>query len=261
MNFGPLLFLGIFLTFAAAWVGLVFMPSATLNQVTATQVEGSSLVNPAAYTGDQQLGRLVYQREGCVYCHTQQVRGGQYNNDLLRGWGSRRSIPQDYVHDYPVLLGTMRTGPDLANVGARLNVENWHYQHLYDPQLITAGSIMAPFRFLFTLQKIGERPTPEAVKFNFVYLRIAGDTAKVLADLKLAGFSLVERRGERYVGGFDPAKLAELAKIPGVKSAEPYVPAGYEIVPSADARHLVAYLKCLDHSYDAPPVQNYGRLK
>ena len=91
--------------------------------------------------------------------------------------------------------------------------------------------------------------------------RSAGDADKVLADLKAAGFNLVEQRGERYVGGFDLAKMQDLTKIPGVKAVEPYVPAGQEIVPTDDARNLVAYVKSLDHSYEVPPAENYGRLK
>lgn len=261
MNYGPLLFLGIFLTFASAWVGLVFMPSFTLRDVKATTLEGSTVANPRPYTGDEQLGRKVYQRDGCVYCHTQQVRGGQYNNDLLRGWGSRRSHPQDYIYDYPVLLGTMRTGPDLHNVAARLTNRNWHHIHLYDPQLITQGSLMAPFRFLYRLEPIGQAPNPKALVFDYIYVTIEDDPQRVLADLAAAGFRLVEQRGERYVGAFDPNQIESLSRIAGVMAVEPYVPSGYQIVPTEDADHLVSYLLSLDHSYELPPAENYGRLK
>ena len=70
----------------------------------------------------------------------------------------------------------------------------------------------------FFLRKIDNHPSPDAVKFNYVFVTLAGngDSGKVLADLKKAGFALVEQRGERYVGGFDPAKSGELAKVPGV---------------------------------------------
>lgn len=258
MNFGPLLFLGIFFTFASAWIGLVFLPASTLSHIKATQAEGSTVSNPRAYTGNEQLGREIYQRDGCVYCHTQQVRGGQYNNDLARGWGTRRSHPQDYIYDYPVLLGTMRTGPDLQNIGARQSNDNWHYMHLYDPQLISPGSIMAPFRYLFEMRKIGRSPAAEALKLGYVFVTISGAPDKVLGDLKSAGFNLIEQRGERYVGAFDPAKMSALLAIPGVSKVEPYLPAGQEVVPTDEARHLVAYLKSMDHSYDIPPETAYG---
>lgn len=254
MNFGPLLFLGIFLTFASAWIGLVFMPSAQLRDVKATMVEGSNVANPRPYTGDEQRGRAIYVRDGCVYCHSQQVRGGHYNNDLERGWGARRSSPQDYIYDYPVLLGTSRNGPDLTNIGARQTNDNWHHTHLYDPQLITPGSIMAPFRFLYELKKLDGPRAANALQFNFVYVTLENDAAPGDA-LKQAGFTAIEKRGARWVGAFDPARIAELQKVAGVKLAEPYVPAGYQILPTDDARHLVAYLKSLDHSY---PVEMPG---
>lgn len=262
MNLGPFLFLGVFLTFAFAWVGMVFMPSATLKNLKAMPVEASAVTNPRPYTGQEQAGRAIYQREGCVYCHTQQVRGGSYNTDQQRGWGARRSHPQDYIYDYPVLLGTMRTGPDLSNIGARQPSENWHYTHFYDPQLITPGSVMAPFSFLFTVHKIGVAPTPDALKFNYVYITISGDEKRVLADLQAVGFALVEQRGaSRFVGGLDPTLLGQVSKVAGVKLVEPYVPAGFEIVPTDDARRLVAYVKSLDHTYAIEPAQNYGRIK
>ncbi len=46
-------------------------------------------------------------------------------------------------------MGTMRTGPDLANIGARQPSALWHYLHLYNPQITSPGSIMPQFPFLF----------------------------------------------------------------------------------------------------------------
>lgn len=257
MNRGPLLFLGIFLTFAFAWVGMVFMPNATLKDVKATMVEGATVANPPAYTGQQLLGRKVYQRDGCVYCHTQQVRGGHFNNDLERGWGARRSVPQDYIYDYPVLLGTMRTGPDLVNIGARQTSEQWYHTHFYDPELITPGSIMAPFRFLYEIKPVGQQPSPEALKFAYVYITLDTQKPATADALKSAGFTTIDTRSGRHLGAFDPARRADLLKVPGVKAVDPYVPDGYEILPTDDARHLVAYLKAMDHNYpiEPPPGQ------
>src|SRR5690606_27597920 len=49
----------------------------------------------------------------------------------------------------PHLLGTMRTGPDLINVGQRLPSEDWHLIHLYDPRAVVEWSTMPAFPFLF----------------------------------------------------------------------------------------------------------------
>src|SRR5881394_3640373 len=56
---------------------------------------------------------------GCVYCHSQQVRPDYIANDIERKWGNRRSAPRDYIFERPVFLGKMRMGQDLANIGAR----------------------------------------------------------------------------------------------------------------------------------------------
>src|SRR4029078_7017016 len=64
-------------------------------------------------------GEHVYAANGCVYCHTQQVRADYIADDIERKWGNRRSTPRDYIFDRPVFLGKMRMGQDLSNIGAR----------------------------------------------------------------------------------------------------------------------------------------------
>lgn len=103
----------------------------------------------APYTDQQLSGREQYIANGCVYCHSQQPRStGQTFADLSRGWG-RASSPGDYAYDEPHLLGTMRTGPDLLNVGVRLPSRDWHLTHLYQPRAIFDWSIMPSYPYLF----------------------------------------------------------------------------------------------------------------
>ncbi len=83
--------------------------------------------------------------------------------DIARGWGPRRTVAQDFLFDYPVMLGSQRVGPDLANVGLRLPDANWHLRHLYAPRLDVKDSGMPPFRFLFQHRRIAGRPTPDAL--------------------------------------------------------------------------------------------------
>jgi len=103
---------------------------------------------PAAYTDAQAKGRAVYIANGCVYCHSQQPRDPSIAPDGQRGWG-RPSVPDDYVHDRPHLLGTMRTGPDLFNIAVRQPSRDWHLGHLYQPRAYSPGSTMPAFPFLF----------------------------------------------------------------------------------------------------------------
>src|SRR5207248_4915906 len=84
--------------------------------------------------------------------------------DIARGWGKRRSVAEDFLFDQPVMLGSQRIGPDLADVGSRLPVAEWHLQHLYHPQIVVSKSVMPPYRFLFEKRKIGREPSPDALK-------------------------------------------------------------------------------------------------
>ncbi len=83
--------------------------------------------------------------------------------DITRGWGKRRSVAEDFLFDYPVMLGSQRVGPDLSNVGLRLPDANWHLRHLYAPRLETKTSTMPPYRFLFEKRKFERALSPEAL--------------------------------------------------------------------------------------------------
>jgi len=101
------------------------------------------------YSAAQLRGREVYIANGCIYCHSQQPRAAKFAPDEQRGWG-RASVAGDYAYDAPHLLGTMRTGPDLLNIGARQPSEQWQLGHLYQPRAYVEGSIMPAYPFLFT---------------------------------------------------------------------------------------------------------------
>src|SRR5207253_11376323 len=83
--------------------------------------------------------------------------------DIARDWGKRRSVAEDFLFDSPVLLGSQRIGPDLANVGLRLPDANWHLLHLYAPRLIVTDSAMPPYRFLFEQRRIERARSPDAL--------------------------------------------------------------------------------------------------
>ena len=107
------------------------------------------------YTSAELRGRAVYISNGCVYCHTQQPRDRNLGPDHERGWG-RASVPGDYVYDKPHLLGSMRTGPDLFNIGARQPSKDWHLGHLYQPRAYTPGSIMPAYPYMFEVKDKAE---------------------------------------------------------------------------------------------------------
>ncbi len=99
-------------------------------------------------------GLQLFIKEGCVACHTQQVR----SIEMDKTWGSRPSIPSDYYYSKqrmdiwrqsPSLLGSERTGPDLTNIGKRQPSEDWHLLHLYNPRIVVPESIMPSYPWMF----------------------------------------------------------------------------------------------------------------
>ena len=117
------LFLGIFGTFAFSWVGLTVLPNWQIGQLNPQSDEEGTDIYPQPQSGMVERGARVYAANGCIYCHSQQVRADYAANDIERKWGNRRSAPRDYIFDRPVFLGKMRMGQDIANIGARAPAE------------------------------------------------------------------------------------------------------------------------------------------
>jgi cbb3-type cytochrome oxidase cytochrome c subunit len=117
------LFLGIFGTFAFSWVGLTVIPNWQIGHLNPQSDEEGTDHYPMPQSGMVERGARVYAANGCVYCHSQQVRADYAGADIERKWGTRRSAPRDYIFERPVFLAKMRMGQDIANVGARAPAE------------------------------------------------------------------------------------------------------------------------------------------
>ena len=155
MNYGPLLFLGILFTLTSSWLGLVVVPTQQLGSLQPHVQADTGSVYPQPLPGEAAQGREVYRSLGCVTCHTQQVRRDGSGSDIARGWGKRGSVARDYLYASPALLGDVRVGPDLTNIGERAFDPQWHYSHLYQPRSTSKGSLMPSYPFLFELRQIG----------------------------------------------------------------------------------------------------------
>jgi cbb3-type cytochrome oxidase cytochrome c subunit len=131
--------------------------------------------------------------------------------DIARGWGKRRTVAEDFIYDSPVLLGSQRIGPDLANVGVRLPDANWHLMHLYNPKIV-ANSPMPPYRFLFEKRRIERVPSVDA-------LALTGD----LAPEK--GFEIVPK----------PAARALVAYLTSLHANEPLFESPITVPPPPPA--------------------------
>lgn len=97
------------------------------------------------------MGRDVYIREGCVSCHSQQVR--MLQSEVQR-YGPY-STAGESVFDHPFLWGSKRTGPDLARVGGRYS-DAWHREHLRDPRAVVPESNMPAYPWLRTAPLAGQ---------------------------------------------------------------------------------------------------------
>ncbi|RMD95660.1 MAG: cytochrome-c oxidase, cbb3-type subunit II [Alphaproteobacteria bacterium] len=105
---------------------------------TIEKVEG---VRP--YSPLELAGREIYIREGCYVCHSQMIRPMR---DEVERYG-HYSLAAESMYDHPFLWGSKRTGPDLARVGGRYSDE-WHRDHLYNPQSVVPESVMPKYGFL-----------------------------------------------------------------------------------------------------------------
>ena len=131
---------GILTTMAILIGGLVeFLPLALVDE----NVPRIHSVSP--YTPLEVLGRDIYIREGCVGCHSQQVRPFR---DEVERYGEY-SKPGEHVYDHPFLWGSKRTGPDLHRVGGKYP-DLWHVRHMENPRSTTPKSLMPPYPWLLT---------------------------------------------------------------------------------------------------------------
>jgi len=119
-------------------------------------------------------GRDVYQREGCVNCHTQTVR--PLKSEVVRYKGSRAEEPTgryslagEFAYDHPFLWGSKRTGPDLAFEGWIKPAASWHYAHYASPRDVVARSNMPAYAFLK-----GEKLDPAEIAAHMRALRRVG---------------------------------------------------------------------------------------
>lgn len=155
-----LIIAGIVLIFMSAMIGLVILPSQLVEKDTYKDADFVPL--------SVREGHAIYVREGCVYCHSQQARPEGFGADAERGWG-RASVPDDYKGLSPHVMGTMRTGPDLANIGARQPSRDWHLTHLFQPRAVSPGSNMAPFPWLFEIVDKSARPNQDGIRLPDEY--------------------------------------------------------------------------------------------
>jgi cytochrome c oxidase cbb3-type subunit I/II len=187
-------------------------------QVINAQVAATAPANALRLDSAEERGRHIYAREGCAYCHTQQVR---YLQEDIRRYGSP-TLAWEIRFDSPHLWGTRRVGPDLSREGsARSN--DWQYAHLFAPRSILPQTIMPSYAALFDGSP--ERPLPEA-RDLVAYLQSLG-RARALA------WPEGEQCAKDAMG--DGGYMAQMAFIAPELNAHPAMARPGQKAPSLDA--------------------------
>jgi cytochrome c oxidase cbb3-type subunit I/II len=197
------------------------------------------------YTPLEVLGRDLYIREGCVSCHTQQIR--TLRAETVRFGDYSRA--GEFIYDRPFLWGSKRTGPDLGRVGLRKDGPSgavWHYRHTWFPARTTSGggsdlwrsSIMPNYKHLYgegskiDFESVDERmrvlaslPTPHPY------------SAREIADAPDAARKQAREIARWLIGGLKTAAASD-----DPQADEPPVPTDVERMMDQEIIALTAYL-------------------
>jgi cbb3-type cytochrome oxidase cytochrome c subunit len=274
------LFLGLFGTFAFSWIGLTVIPNWQIGHLDPQMDEEGTDIYPAPKSGMVERGRHVYTGNGCFYCHSQQVRPDYVASDIDRKWGDRRSAPRDYVFDRPVLLGKTRMGPDLSNIGKRAPSEE---ENAPAAGASPASSPAANASPAGSPAPSGSPQSSPAAKPDAANASPAPNASPAASPNPAGSLDSAPAKGEPPIYSaawhhqhlYSPRSLTfdsnmpayrflyEKRRISGERSADALKlpakeapPEGWEIVPTYEAKCLVAYLMSLDQSHPLKEVKS-----
>ena len=244
------LFLGLFGTFAFSWIGLTVIPNIQIGALNPQMDEEGTDIYPMPKSGMAERGRRVYAANGCFYCHSQQIRPDYVSADIDRKWGERRSAPRDYLFDRPVMLGQERMGPDLSNVGKRgAEEEKPAAAPGANPPAASPAANAAPSPSPSASPNPNGMPLIYSEAWHYRHLYSPRSMTPDNVDSTMPAYKFLYEKhpisGERS---------ADALQLTGAEAPPP----GWEVVPSYDAKCLVAYLMSLDQSHPLKEVKNIG---
>jgi len=154
------------LFFLLSFTALAILPAIQMHKaIERTTPPGVHL----ALTPAERHGQQLYARNGCAYCHTEQVRFTPAD-EWRFGAPTQAWETQD---EFPQMWGTRRIGPDLARESGK-RTDDWHLAHLYNPRFTVPESMMPSYRWLFNGS--ADKPTQDALDL-VAYLRNLGRPA------------------------------------------------------------------------------------
>jgi cbb3-type cytochrome oxidase cytochrome c subunit len=267
MNHGPLIFLGALLALVASWFGFIVQPQLQLGRATPeTNIVDSAQLHPVAPAGLVRQGAEVYRSLGCAACHTRQVRqDGVVFDVVLSGAGTnapavaaaiqalglktpagdlaatltnspltllegvRRARADEAVKALTdaggkAAIAVVPTGPDITRGWGKARSVAADY--LYETPALLGSQRIGP-----DLSNIGLRMPSAEWHLQHLYAPRSVVPNSAMPPYRF----LFETLPIRSQPAVDALKLP-----PGV----PVAP-GFEVVPTAEARALVAYLLSL----------------
>ncbi len=278
MNNGLLLFFGIFLSLGGSFWALLLAPQVQIGRAQPVVLETTGATYPSPRTGVAQQGAEIYRAQGCVECHSQQVRQSGVNFEVwLADTGNAQgqlaavmnqlkiADANKLIAQAPVKIlggltmleasgiasqltnGEAKAQVVLATLGSDIQ-RGWGKRatvtqdYLYDDPVQLGSLRVGP-----DLANYGTRAVPSALALQHLYSPQSTMPKSMMPPY-------------RYL--FNKRKMAD-----GEKRAANALPAmvepGYEITPTPEAEALVAYLMSLDASASlteapvpAPPVKS-----
>lgn len=248
----------VILAIGLSWAGFVVAPAVQLGSVKQAAVLNSSDTYPARRLGDVTQGLQVYRANGCAACHTEQIR-------------------QDGVSCEVVLTGVSKNGAAVTNLVSTLKLNHLTKEQAdaVSDQITAAGgkvethvvpegadldhgwgvrhSVAEDYLYDYPVQIGNLRVGPD---LSNVGLRSAGENwqlmhlyepTNVVPNSRMPSFKYLFEVKPQVNGMSAPDALDLTGKVAP--------PAGYDVVPTPEARELVAYLQSLRANvplYDAP---------
>jgi len=196
-----------------------------------SNIQTISSVKP--YTPLELEGRDLYIREGCVSCHSQMIR--PFRSEVERYGEYSKS--GEYVYDHPFLWGSKRTGPDLHRLGAKYS-DNWHFNHMYDPQSTSPGSIMPGYKWLYENKPMDYSETQN--KMRVMQKLGVPYTDEEIAEAAQAVKAQAKKIEDNLKNDPDFVKSYEASRKAAVSKGENFVP-----MSEREITALIAYLQRL----------------
>lgn len=158
MTFKAFIF-GLLASFGFPWIFAIILPYYSMNSEELIEYgdgDPEAGVYSTVRSGRLSEGSKIYGQEGCSTCHTQLIRPTYAGWDVHRDeWAGlrksldnpddtrRETLSSDYKGEQTAHIGQSRVGPDLSNLGRRLDYHlkddemtprRWVLEHLYSPR-------------------------------------------------------------------------------------------------------------------------------